>query len=407
MNNNSNKQPPRFLKLSEAVNLFPAGDKSLKVLLLADDKHPANVVCDHISSIKNHSQHIVNVVNSKLEPNPKIYEKHKYDAIVIHYSIFVLYTTYLSKKWCRFISNFSGVVVAIHEDEYQSINAFISKFEELGVSAIFSCLNSIENLKLVYDNGQLENTYFISCLPGYLPPMDWNSEITPIANRPLDIIYRGRMLRPELGKVGYEKYLIGEQMRGVASDHGLKVDITSMEDKRIYGKSWTQFLNSGKVMLGVEGGASIFDFNGNIRLLVDKYLRNCPDASFDQVWSAVLFRYEGNVIFKTITPKFFEAIAQKTGLVLYPGEYSDLLKPYENYIPLERDLSNVKEVVSLIRDSQFLQKMVDRTHEEIFSRIDLMPEFYVKGIDYTLNFLNASKRSPGNLLVPRLLKVFR
>ncbi len=77
--------------------------------------------------------------------------------------------------------------------------------------------------------------------------------------------------------------------------------------------------------------------------------------------------------------------------MLYPGEYNGILKPYKNYIPLERDLSNVAEVVSLICDNNYLQAMVDRNYEEIFSNPELHPEFYVKAIDRTLNFLNKPK----------------
>jgi hypothetical protein len=397
---------PRFLKLSEAVDFFPANNKPLKVLFVADDKHPANVVADHITSIKNYSQNIITIVNPRLDQDPEIYKNHNFDAIIIHYSIYVLYTTYLPKKWCRFISFFPGAVIAIHEDEYQSINAFIEKFDELRISALFSCLDSVKNLRLVYDNGQLKDTYFISCLPGYIPSLDLQPPISPIANRPLDVIYRGRVLRPELGKLGYEKFLIGEQMKKVASDHDLKADICSMEDKRIYGQSWPEFLNSGRVMLGVEGGASIFDFNGTIRLLVDKYIQKHPDAEFQEIWDAVLQKHEGNIQFRTITPKFFEAIAQKTGLVLYPGEYNGLLKPYKNFIPLERDLSNAKEVVSLIRDTKFLQEMVDRTYEEIFSRTDLRPAYYVKGIDHTLNFLQNVTKPKDKSLLAKLINTF-
>ncbi len=59
-------------------------------------------------------------------------------------------------------------------------------------------------------------------------------------------------------KDGYEKYLIGEQMKNVAIDHKLSFDICSDENRRIYGQSWPEFLSSGKVMLGVEGGRLYF-----------------------------------------------------------------------------------------------------------------------------------------------------
>lgn len=378
----------RYFELSEVSVLFAAPDKALRLLILADDLHPANVVQDHIRSFTEFSTHRVSVVNTRAVKRPDPDAASDFDALLIHYSIFVIAETYLSVAWQEFISSFPGPVAVIHEDEYQKINAFTQKFAELGVQAVFSCLDSTDTLERVYGKSALpRETLFFSCLPGYIAPHLPGTSPPPISGRPFDIVYRGRTLRPELGRFAQEKRLIGEQVLAAAPANGLACDISSDEEDRIYGGQWPQFLMSGKAMLGVEGGASIFDFDGAISEAVAAYLQANPCAEFEDIWTNVLAKYEGNIQFRTITPKFFEAIAAKTVLVLYPGKYSNVLIPDRHFIPLERDGSNMADVVAKLKDNRYLQAMADRTYEEVLPKAELGARFYVNQIDRVLSAL--------------------
>ncbi|ACO75773.1 hypothetical protein LHK_02793 [Laribacter hongkongensis HLHK9] len=370
----------------------------MRLLILADDAHPANVVQDHIRSFSKYSRHRVSVINTRSVKSPDQNATSDFDALLIHYSIFVIAETYLSVAWQEFISIFPGPVAVIHEDEYQKINAFTQKFAELGVQAVFSCLDSIDTLERVYGKSALPSeTLFFSCLPGYIVPHLPGISPPPIVGRPFDIVYRGRTLRPELGRFAQEKRLIGEQVLAVAPAHGLVCDISSAEEDRIYGNQWPAFLMSGKAMLGVEGGASIFDFDGTISEAVSSYLQAHPCAEFEDIWKDVLAEHEGNIQFRTITPKFFEAIAAKTVLILYPGKYSDVLIPDRHYIPLARDGSNMQDVVTKLKDHLYLQAMADRAYAEVLPRAELEISFYVNQIDRVLSAL--SKYTPASKLL--------
>lgn len=388
----------RYFELSEVSVLFAAPDQALRLLILADDLHPANVVQDHIRSFTEFSTHHVSVVNTRAVKCPDPDTASDFDALLIHYSIFVIAETYLSVAWQEFVSTFPGPVVVIHEDEYQRINAFTQKFAELGVQAVFSCLDSKYTLERVYGKSALpRDTLFFSCLPGYVAPQMLGTSPPPISERPFDIVYRGRTLRPELGRFAQEKRLIGEQVLAAAPAHGLACDISSAEQDRIYGGQWPQFLMSGKAMLGVEGGASIFDFDGAISEAVAAYLQAHPGAEFEDIWNDVLAEHEGNIQFRTITPKFFEAIAAKTVLVLYPGKYSDVLVPDRHFIPLARDGSNMPDVVAKLKDHSYLQAMADRAYAEVLPRAELGTPFYVNQIDRVLSVL--SEHTPTSKLL--------
>jgi hypothetical protein len=145
----------------------------------------------------------------------------------------------------------------------------------------------------------------------------------------------------------------------------LVCDIAWGENDRIYGKAWNRFLGSCRATLGTESGASIADYDGSVEALVKEYLATRPTGSFDEVEREVLAPYEGNLDIRVISPRQFEAAGLRTALVLYPGAYSGRLEPWRHYIPLEKDFSNMDEVVERIRDIPFLEEMVARTYEEV------------------------------------------
>ena len=55
-----------------------------------------------------------------------------------------------------------------------------------------------------------------------------------------------------------------------------------------------------------------------------------------------------------ISPRVFEAIALRTALVLFEGEYSGIIAPGVHYIPLKKNLSNLDDVLSLLGDDEYL-----------------------------------------------------
>jgi hypothetical protein len=377
----------RFHDIAVPVNA--PRNRTLRVLLLADDLHIANAVEDHVSSIRRLSRHQIDVVNPMRSPAPPPEGRDKYDALLIHYSILILGETYLPPEFAEFVKNFPGAKAQIIQDECRWVNRMKRRMAELGIGAVFSSL-TVDNMRRVYGGAELEAVSFFSCLPGYISDRLKTIPTLPIKDRPLDIVYRGRDLPYWLGRHAQEKSLIAPQVAAIARDYGLSVDIESSENKRIYGYDWQRFLMSGRATVGVEGGASIFDFDGAAEAAVKEYLQSKPGASFEEVSAAVLQNYEGNVVHQTITPKIFEAIATRTALVLYPGHYRGILEEGRHYLTLQRDGSNAGELVRLLRDDQALQAFVDRTYEEIVPRSDLSMSYYVSGIDHVLSHLHAS-----------------
>lgn len=126
-----------------------------------------------------------------------------------------------------------------------------------------------------------------------------------------------------------------------------------------------KFICSCRAVLGTESGSTITDFDGSVEKGVKDYLAKHPQADFWEIYNQILKPYEGNVNIVVISPRIFEAIALRTGLILFEGEYSDIVQPWIHYIPLKKDFSNMDEVVEKLRDDNFMNAMISRAYTDI------------------------------------------
>lgn len=356
----------------------------MNILLLCDNRHPANVVQDHIAAFSQYSRHHFIEFNPRQNRKPYGLTNASFDAIVIHYSLFVLGEHFLPPDIEKFVSGFDGLKVHFIQDEYRRINDMAAKIESLGIHVLFSAL-AAKNVARVYHHQGISDVIKYGTLPGFIPQELLDEEVAKINDRMLDVGYRARPIHFWLGSHGQQKQELVRGFREAASGAGLRIDISDIETERLYGQDWVDFVKSAKVMLGTEGGASVFDFTGEIQERVEKYVKDNPGATFDEVHELFLAEHDGNIVHGAITPRIFEAITLKTGLVLFPGTYRGVLKPWVHYIPLERDFSNIDQVISLIKDDAYLQSMVDRTYEDIVDSERYTMKRFIADFDLALD----------------------
>jgi len=158
---------------------------------------------------------------------------------------------------------------------------------------------------------------------------------------------------------------VAEGFLAATRGSGLVCDINPDEMARLYGRQWTRFLTSCKTVLGVESGASVFDFTGEIQPAVEAYVKSNPQAEFEEVRARFFEQEDGKIRLNQISPRCFEAAALRTGMVLFEGDYSGILVPWRHYLPLRKDFGNIDSVVEHLRDSRVLQGYVDCTFEEV------------------------------------------
>ncbi|WP_353439164.1 glycosyltransferase [Polynucleobacter sp. UK-FUSCHL-C3] len=327
----------------------------------------AATVTEYLDALHKYSEHNVYEI-SMLHHFPARIDLDRFDVVISHYSLSIgpLLKHYFGEDLVRKLRQFKGLKAAFLQDEYREIKTYWKHINELGINVLFSCVPEGEIPK-VYPAEKVPNLRVINVLTGYVPEALLKLEVVPVAKRPIDVGYRTRKMWYWLGALAYEKWFISEEFkrRAKAKSLGLNLDLSTREYERLYGHAWTNFVASCKTVIGVESGASIIDFDGQLERRVDQYVSEHPQATFEEVSELFLKEYEGSLRLHQISPRCFEAAALRTPMVLFEGEYSNVLEPGRHFVVLKKDFSNFEEVVEKIKDHEYLQKMADRTYLEV------------------------------------------
>jgi hypothetical protein len=337
----------------------------MKHVLLLSNVRPidANTIHDHHSALILEGGALVYVINPLIEKEVSI-DFSVFDAVIIHYSIVCFSDYFINPAYRGAIRNFRGLKVIFIQDEYRSIYPAIDAMIDLGIDVLFTLVSG-SAVDLIYGQLRRRGVRVETTLTGYVPDNLVDLPRRPISERPLDVVYRGRVVPYSLGRLGTEKVTIAQRFSEIASRYCLKADVDWREEARIYGDRWARFLSSGRTALGTESGASICDFTGGIDRALKRFVAEHPAATFEDAYSAFLFKYEGNVMMNVVSPRVFESIALGTALVQFPGGYSGVLRADDHYVPLQKDFSNIEAVVEAIRDTSFLEKLAGRAYDDI------------------------------------------
>jgi hypothetical protein len=107
-------------------------------------------------------------------------------------------------------------------------------------------------------------------------------------------------------------------------------------------------------------------------------------------------------VINAISPRVFETAAMRTGLVMFPGEYSGIVQPWKHYLPLEKDFSNIDEVVARIRDPGFFKRLTDTAYEELIASGRFSYRRFVEGFDLAMEERVGEPRRRGSFPATRL-----
>jgi hypothetical protein len=202
--------------------------------------------------------------------------------------------------------------------------------------------------------------------------------------RTIDVGYRGRPLEPYMGRAAREKYDIGVEFKRRTAGSGLTLDIECEESARIYGDDWYRFVAACRATLGTESGVSVFDLEGEV---YDTYRDAVADPTPErqEQFRAAAARWEDRVYYRTISPRQFEAAALGTCQILFTGRYSAAMRPMVHYLPLEKDFSNLDEVVRLYRDPDLRHELTTNARRDLVDSGAYGYETLVRDVDDLLD----------------------
>ncbi len=347
-----------------SLNPYVPDGRRLRILLLCDyDPTNAGTVVDNIDAFRTLSHHEYVVLSGRGNLLSGVNLKNV-DGIFIHYSLVACYDSYLAPETRRKIRTFQGYKALYIQDEYRFIDQTIAALEYMQIHALFSVVPP-EARDRIYTAEKLPGVYKTTLLTGYVPDTLIGITTPPYAARSIDVSYRARKLPAYLGSHTLQKWQIADKFNADARRYHLTVDISCREEDRIYGVDWVKFVADSKAVLGTESGASVCDFTGKIQANVERHMREHPEASFDELHALYFAKEDGDIVISCISPRCFEAAALKTLMIMYEGEYSGVLTPWQHYVALKRDHSNMDEVVAVLRDPARAQKIIDTAYQDL------------------------------------------
>jgi len=348
-------------------------------------------VSDHLESFHQFSRFDVSYASSL---SKCVFDLDCFSAVMVHYTARVCHPGHLTSSWLHALQRYQGVKALFLQDEYENVHLTRRAIVDLGMDVVFTCV-PIGELAKVYPETLSPSTRFVHVLTGYVPAdVDEIPRVPPMQERSILIGYRGRNLGYWYGDLGQEKLEIGRRMKRECDERRLSCDIGWEESDRIYGDHWYRFLCGCRATLGTESGANLFDWDGTLRTAVQRDLLANPSASYEEIRARRFPGREGEVAMGQISPKFFEAIACRTALILFEGTYSGVLTPEKHFIPLRKDFSNVDDVLRKVQNAACLEKMTDQAYEEIVASGRYSYRTFVDLVDCTIEPLLKPAQAP-------------
>jgi hypothetical protein len=346
--------------------------RPLRILLACNyDPRNAATVCDHINAFARYSRHDVRVLSRVGEIFDDV-RLDQFDAVVIHYSLFLAIEGFVGPRSRRALAAFKGAKAVFIQDEYRFVNATLEAMEACGVDLVFTCLGPAE-AEQVY--GRVNGLRTQQVLTGYVPQWLTQYPPVPLAARKTMVGYRGRTYPAWHGEQGREKVRIGKLFKRDARRFGISTDIAWSERSRLYGRDWLKFIRNCQAVLAVESGASVFDFDGAVAARTESFAalveRPHPipglgkKPSYEMLRDKFFAGREDQIDIAQISPRVFEAIALRTLIIAYPGRYSGVLEPWRHYVPLDKDHGNMAQVAAVLRDPERVAEIITNAYAEV------------------------------------------
>lgn len=321
-----------------------------------------NAVRDYVQAFGDYSSHRIHYYD--MDSGQLDFDLEPFDCLIFNYCFWARCLS-VSPDFRKRVADFPGLKIAILQDEYEYFLWHEKTLIALGIDIIVTCVPEAHWCDVFRDDA-FRRVTFINALTGYVPDtlMDLPAP-KPMADRDWTLGYRSRPVPFIYGRLTQEKLLIGERMKQICAERRIPANIDVTEESRIYGPAWPEFIGNCRAVLGTETGSNVFDFDGSIRPAVEAFVKEHPNADFESVHERFLQGQDDMIHMNQVSPRIFEAIAMKTGLVLFEGSYSGVVRPWDHFIPLKKDFSNVNEVFSALADLPLLAAMTQRAYDDV------------------------------------------
>jgi len=315
-----------------------------------------------------------------------------FDYVAVHYSVRPAMGN-TNDSMCSFLRNTDAVKIFFLQDDYQKTGMTREWIAEHHFHLIVTVVPE-QYMNIVYPQSMFPDTKIVSVLTGYIPLAFENGdagERLPYEKRDFDCVYRGQGLPFELGDLCQEKRFLAVSAAKLFPKYGLEIDVDYRSSARKAGGDWFEFIESGRWSLASESGANIFDIDGSLQALVAEMVQKNPDIKYEAVRKHLPAEGNIGVYMNQVSPRIFETVCLRTGLAMFPGDYSGVLEPDEHYLVLEKDFSNVKEICKMMKDKSIYEKITNSAFDAIHSNSHNHYKHMVQKIEETLYTIKPSR----------------
>lgn len=328
-------------------------------------------VRSHLQSIESYSGHECVYLNTARPRAPRYLRRFDPDVVFFHYTFLSMRSApevfELAKAVVDYLRESPARKVAVPQDEQTRSDLLCEFINSFGVDVVLTPAPA-EAWPMIYEGTDRSRLTLRTVLTGYVD----ESAVRRTAKlarrhheRPIDIGYRSWDPYPFYGRHGRLKGEIGYLFRRRAPEYGLRTNISNDYADALFGDDWFNFLLDCKYTIGVEGGTSMIDRDGSIARRTLAYLDEHPDANFEEVEAACFPGIDGTFPYYALSPRHFEAVMTRTCQILVEGHYGGVLEAGRHYIPLRRDLRNLDEVLTIVRQDNVRAELVDAAYEDV------------------------------------------
>jgi hypothetical protein len=280
----------------------------------------------------------------------------RFDAIVLLHSVFSN-TQELRRMLFMVVAASRLPKLFFIGNEYKSMPEKMRFCRRLGIDMLISQSNHPDVLDM-YEQA-------LGCRVASVPNTGFDPDVffpaVPMAARCIDVGYRAYEAPWYLGN--NEKAEIADYFLHNASALGLTTDISLDVTDRFDSSGYAAFLNRCRGQIGTETGGDYFELTGETRSKFMTYMSIHPDASWDEVKKRFFEDYGPSVPMRIISGRQVEAAACKTVQIMFDGRYNGYFGADEHFIALEKDYSNIDEVMQKFRDDDYCRRVVDSAYE--------------------------------------------
>lgn len=318
------------------------------------------------------------LVHNASLPLPRFVQDFRFDMIVMNSSfltsVFDRQRLNQLKADYGFLKDSEAFKVALPQDDYYCSEELDKLVTEWDVNLLYTVCP--KHWDVLYPNYSKTTGKLLLGYTGYITPEILSQSSTPKARtlRSRDLSYRASGKPSFPNKLATLKAQIGDIFLENISNDTLRFDISSNSSSFISGSAWWDFIEDSRCVLGSMSGSSNLIRNHETVDKIRAYQKMMPAASDDEIIQNCMSFGDAANVYEAISPRVIEAALLNSVQILVKGEYSEILTPYKDYMPIfgdflmgQRTITNKSEISEVLYSMPLQDELSSHCRNTILS----------------------------------------